>query len=91
MRKLLTGAWGAAGVCKLNQPIRCYLIMLFRHINGPQAFPFWLLCVNRERSVKCILRWALGWKVLFPPTWEPIHGQFETVGREGRVLAIGAC
>jgi hypothetical protein len=44
---------------------------------------------RRERSVKCILRWALGWKVLFPPTWEPIHGQFETVGREGRVLAIG--
>ncbi len=46
---------------------------------------------NLERSVKCILRWALGWKVLFPPTWEPIHGQFETVGREARALAIGTC
>ena len=47
--------------------------------------------IFRGRSVKCILRWALGWKDLFPPTWEPIHGQFETVGREGRVLVLGTC
>ncbi len=58
--------------------------------NGSTPFILALL-TNGERSVKCSLRWALGWKVLFLPTWEPIHGQFETIGREGRVLVIGTC
>jgi hypothetical protein len=54
-----------------------------------RTYPKIAACLSGERSVKCIMRWALGWKGLFPPIWEPIHGQFGTVGREERFFGDG--